>query len=91
MSSAMLQIRVESKLKKNAEKTFEQMGLKYLKQLECFLQQSINDGALPFRPTIKQNLVNQTTINSFLESENGDFEDLSLNFKKSLKKNNENY
>ena len=87
MSSAMLQIRVESKLKKNAEKTFEQMGLKISEAIRMFLQQSINDGALPFRPTIKQNLVNQATINSFLESENGDFEDLSLaDFKKSLKK-----
>mgnify|MGYP001569403902 CR=1 FL=1 len=87
MSTAILQIRVDSKLKKHSEAVLSEMGLKTSEAIRIFLQQIINDQAIPFRPHVKQNLPNAQTIDSFIEVENGNYSDSSLaGFKKSLKK-----
>ena len=85
MSSALIQVRVDSKLKKNAEDILLSMGLKTSEAIRIFLQQTITDQALPFRPSTNKT-PNQNTINAFDEVKNGNYSDSTLaNFKKSLK------
>ena len=84
MSSVTIQVRIDSKLKKHAEAVFIAMGLKTSEAIRMFLQQSINDEALPFQPHIKK--PNNATLKSFKEVESGNYTDSTLkNFKKSLK------
>jgi DNA-damage-inducible protein J len=85
MSSALIQVRVDSKLKKKAEDILLAMGLKTSEAIRIFLQQTITDQALPFKPSTNK-APNKVTINAFDEVENGNYSDSSLaNFKKSLK------
>ncbi len=49
-----VQSRVSKELKTDAEKVFRAMGLKTSDAIRMFLQQSVNVGGLPFRPTAAQ-------------------------------------
>jgi DNA-damage-inducible protein J len=50
MSSETIQIRVTRELKEEAETVFKSIGLKTSEAIRLFLQQSINNGGLPFQP-----------------------------------------
>jgi len=49
-----VQCRLSPELKADAEKLFKAMGLKTSDAIRLFLQQSVNVGGLPFRPTAEQ-------------------------------------
>ncbi len=49
--NATVQSRVSPALKEDAERVFRAMGLKTSDAIRLFLQQSVNVGGLPFRPT----------------------------------------
>ena len=85
MSNITIQIRVDSLLKEHAEAVFEAMGLKTSEAIRMFLQQTINDEALPFHPSIKK--PNKATVKSFKEAgRKGNYKDSSLrDFKRDLK------
>lgn len=86
MTDTIIQVRVSSSLKKYAEDVFSAMGLKTSEAIRMFLQQTINDQALPFQPRINKS-PNNNTIKSFIEAENGEYTDSSLaDFKKSILK-----
>ncbi len=85
MSDTIIQVRVDSNLKKHAEDVLLAMGLKTPEAIRMFLQQTINDQALPFQPSAHK-MPNKTTLEAFNEVKNGKYSDLSLtDFKKSLK------
>ena len=84
MSDTTIQIRVDSKLKKHAETVLLAMGLKTSEAVRMFLQQTVNDNAIPFQPHIKKS-PNKTTLKAFKELKEGEYVDSNLkNFKKSL-------
>ncbi len=85
MSDTLIQIRIDDKLKKHSEAVLMAMGLKITDAVRMFLQQTVNDQALPFWPSVGNN-PNKKTIKSFNEVKKGDYLDSSLkDFKKSLK------
>lgn len=85
MTDSLIQVRVDSKLKKNAEHIFLAMGLRTPEAIRVFLQQTVNDEALPFHPRANK-VPNKSTLNAFNEVKQGKSTDMNLaNFKKSLK------
>lgn len=52
MTSVTVQSRVNPKLKMQAEALFAAIGLSTADAIRMFLQQSVNEGGLPFRPTL---------------------------------------
>ncbi|GJL52148.1 MAG: hypothetical protein NPIRA01_33750 [Nitrospirales bacterium] len=54
MSNVTVQSRVKPELKEKAEAVFSAVGLSTADAIRMFLQQSVNVGGLPFRPTAKQ-------------------------------------
>jgi DNA-damage-inducible protein J len=85
MTDALIQVRVDSALKKHAEDVLLSMGLKTSEAIRMFLQQTINDQALPFQPRVGSN-PNKATLQAFKEIKQGKYTDSSLaDFKKSLK------
>ena len=50
MANETIQIRVSRELKEEAETVFKSIGLKTSEAIRLFLQQSINNGGLPFQP-----------------------------------------
>ena len=91
MSDVLIQVRVDSTLKKHAENVLMAMGLKTSEAIRIFLQQTINDQALPFQPSAHK-VPNKTTLQAFKEVKNGDYVDSTLaNFKKSLKSNTKSH
>jgi len=85
MTDSLIQIRLDSKLKKNAENVLFAMGIKTTEAVRMFLQQVINDQALPFHPHVGTK-ANKNTINSFKEVKKGRYIDSTLaEFRKSLK------
>lgn len=85
MSDTVIQVRIDAKLKKHAEDVFLAMGLKTPEAIRMFLQQTVNEQALPFLPKAHKS-PNQATIKSFSEVGQGKYADSSLaDFKKSLK------
>jgi len=72
----IIQVRVPSKMKEQAESLFSSMGLKTGEAIRVFLQQSINNGGLPFQPHIKT--PNAETLAAMRESEEGRAEKTSL-------------
>lgn len=86
MTDTLIQVRVDSALKQNAEQVLLAMGLKTSEAIRMFLQQTINDQALPFQPSAK-NTPNKSTLKSFSEAKSGKFSDSTLkDFQKSLSK-----
>jgi DNA-damage-inducible protein J len=87
MSDTIIQVRVDSELKKHAEDVLLAMGLKTSEAIRMFLQQTINNQALPFQPSAYR-VPNKTTLEAFDQVKNGKYTDLNLaDFKKSLKPN----
>ncbi|OFW81031.1 MAG: hypothetical protein A2887_02080 [Alphaproteobacteria bacterium RIFCSPLOWO2_01_FULL_40_26] len=85
MTDSLIQIRVDSKLKKHADAVLFAMGLKISEAIRMFLQQTINDQALPFQPRANK-VPNSDTIAAFDEVKKGKYSDSTLaDFKKSLK------
>ena len=90
MTDILIQVRVDSKLKKNADAVLLAMGLRVPEAIRMFLQQTINDQALPFQPTAGKS-PNLATIAAFDEVKKGKYTDSTLtNFKKTLTKNAKN-
>ena len=48
--TATLSIRIEPKIKSQAEKLFAHLGISMSEAMSLFLHQCVNDRALPFRP-----------------------------------------
>ena len=83
MSDTVIQVRINSNVRDQVEAIFAKMGMKTTEAIRMFLQQTINDEALPFHPHIKK--PNKRTLKSFDEIDKGDYTDSSLeDFKKSL-------
>ncbi len=64
-----IQVRTKIELAEQAERVFAGMGMTVPDGIRVFLQQSVNDGALPFRPRLAQ--PNATTIAAMQELEKG--------------------
>ena len=69
MASATVQSRVNPELKKQAEALFAAIGMSTADAIRIFLQQSVNEGGLPFRPMLKQ--PNAITLKAMEELERG--------------------
>jgi DNA-damage-inducible protein J len=52
MASATVQSRVNPELKEQAEALFAALGMSTADAIRIFLQQAVNEGGLPFRPTL---------------------------------------
>ena len=76
MSNEVIQVRVPSEMKEQAEQVFASVGLKMGEAIRVFLQQSINSGGLPFQPHMKR--PNAETIAAMRESDEGRAEKTSL-------------
>lgn len=50
---ATLQIRMNSDLKVQVEELYRSMGTSFAEAVRIFAQQSLRDGGMPFRPTLK--------------------------------------
>ncbi len=68
--NATVQSRVAKELKEDAERVFKAMGLKTSDAIRLFLQQSVNVGGLPFRPTAMQ--PNAETMAAMRETQRGE-------------------
>lgn len=75
MSNVEVRLRVESKIKRDAEAIFKNMGMSMSEAIRVFLKQSINSSGLPFRPHLKE--VNKTTTQAFKTVEGGNYEEIS--------------
>ena len=69
MANVTVQARVKPELKEEAEVVFSAVGLNTADAIRMFLQQSVNVGGLPFRPTAK--LPNAETHEAMEELEKG--------------------
>ena len=69
MSSVAIQSRVSPELKEQAEAIFAALGLSTADAIRMFLQQTVNNGGLPFQPTIKR--PNAETLEAMRELESG--------------------
>jgi DNA-damage-inducible protein J len=67
MSNVTVQSRVNPDLKAQAESVFAGMGMSTADAIRIFLQQSVNDGGLPFQPRAKN--PNAETLAAFKETE----------------------
>ena len=50
---ATLQIRMSSDLKTQVEELYRSMGTSFAEAVRIFAQQSLREGGMPFRPTLK--------------------------------------
>lgn len=50
---ATLQIRMNSDLKTRVEELYRSMGTSFAEAVRIFAQQSLREGGMPFRPTLK--------------------------------------
>ena len=69
MANVTVQSRVKPELKEEAEAVFSAVGLSTADAIRMFLQQSVNVGGLPFRPTAKR--PNADTIEAIVELAKG--------------------
>lgn len=65
MANETIQTRVSGELKHEAEALFSSMGLGLSDAIRMFLQQSINEGGIPFQPRAKR--PNAETISAMEE------------------------
>lgn len=65
-----VQSRVSPELKADAERVFKAMGLKTSDAIRLFLQQTVNIGGLPFRPTTAQ--PNAETVAALKDTQGGE-------------------
>jgi DNA-damage-inducible protein J len=69
MSNVTVQSRVNPELKAQAESVFAGMGMSTADAIRIFLQQSVNEGGLPFKPQAK--IPNVETIAAMQEAKEG--------------------
>lgn len=50
---ATLQIRINGELKTQVEELYRSLGTSFAEAVRIFAQQSIREGGMPFRPTLK--------------------------------------
>lgn len=50
---ATLQVRMDSQLKSSAEELYRNLGTSFAEAVRIFAQQSVLEGGMPFRPTLK--------------------------------------
>ena len=67
MSNATVQARISQELKDDAEAIFAAMGLTTAEAIRVFLQQTVNNGGLPFQPIARR--PNAETLEAMLELE----------------------
>lgn len=72
--SATLNLRIDPTLKKESEQLFSKLGISLTSAVTMFLNQSINEQALPFKPSLPKS-VNADLMND---------EELEAKFQKSL-------
>ena len=66
--STNINIRVDSSLKKEAEKLFDNLGVTMSSAITMFLKRAVKEEAIPFR--IEKNVYSNETINALLEYKN---------------------
>lgn len=76
MSNVTVQSRISSDLKAQAEQLFSDMGMSTADAIRIFIQQSVNEGKLPFQPSTKT--PNAETLAAFKEIESGNAHPTSL-------------
>jgi DNA-damage-inducible protein J len=69
MPNVTVQARVSAELKEEAEAVFAAIGLTTAEAIRIFMQQTVNSGGLPFRPTAKT--PNAETLEAISELEDG--------------------
>ena len=69
MSNVTVQARVSAELKEEAEAVFAAIGLTTAEAIRIFMQQTVNSGGLPFKPTAKS--PNAETMQAIQELEDG--------------------
>ena len=76
MASQTIQTRVSSELKQQAEAVFASIGLGVSDAIRMFLQQSINEGGIPFKPRVKRHprIPNAETTAAMEECDRGEGE-----------------
>lgn len=68
--TATLSIRIEPKIKQQAEKLFSKLGISMSEAMSLFLHQCVNDRALPFTPHIgRAEIPNAETVAAMEEGE----------------------
>lgn len=67
MPNVTVQARVSSELKQEAEAVFSAIGMSTAEAIRVFLQQAVNSGGLPFRPTAST--PNAETLAAMMELE----------------------
>ncbi len=72
MANETIQMRISGELKHEAEALFASMGLGLSDAVRMFLQQSVNDGGIPFQPRAKR--PNAETIAAMEELDRGEGE-----------------
>lgn len=60
-------VRVDSEVKNAAEIIFKKLGMTMSSAINMFLRQTINDNGLPFQPVLKENDLNQETLDAIEE------------------------
>lgn len=68
---ATLQIRMNSDLKVQVEELYRNMGTSFAEAVRIFAQQSLREGGMPFRPTLKawEDMTAQEVNAKLLQSE----------------------
>ncbi len=69
MANVTVQARVTPELKQEAEAVFSAIGMSTADAIRVFLQQAVNSGGLPFRPTAKN--PGAETLAAMMELEDG--------------------
>lgn len=69
MANVTVQARISPELKEQADATLAAIGISTAEGIRLFLQQTVNSGGLPFKPTAKR--PNAETLEAMLELENG--------------------
>ena len=68
---ATVQIRMNSELKAQVEELYHNMGTSFAEAVRIFAQQSLREGGMPFRPTLKtwEDMTTQEINSKLLQSE----------------------
>ena len=67
MNVANVNVRVDSEVKNAAEIIFKKLGMTMSSAINMFLRQTINDNGLPFQPVLRENDLNQETLDAIEE------------------------
>ena len=67
MGTSLLNVRLDTELKKSAEMLFSDLGLSMSTAINLFLRQSVRNQAIPFR-IARQTTFNETTLEAMREA-----------------------